>query len=1159
MYIATLLSPQLSQAAKRYWVGTGSNKNWNTTSNWSSTSGGGSGASVPGSSDTVYFNGGGTGQCILNANMNVKRLEMNSGFTDSLKQGSYTVTMGTGGWSLNAGSFIGGSGAITSSGTFSLTGSNFMSTSGIFTQSANFTYTSGSFSHNYGELKMSGTAVTMSGSITLYKFTTISTTSITLSSGTILTVSNLLGLNSTPINGGDIYVTGNISQSGSNTTGGGSTTITINGTGNQYFYGQTTSARNSHGWAPNITINKSSDTLFLKDWIVVRGNWRYTAGIVNVTKYPSTVCFPVGATGNNTIYGNQQFDNLIILGTGGSPNTVAVNSGDTLTVNHDINYGGNTALLLNGIVYCKGNLTNSNTYNSTSAGGTGTIVFSKTGDQHIYGYSTDVTTKLPSILVIKPSGKLYLHDFVKSSGDFLISQGSVDGTTYSATLHMFNQSGSRSISGKFSITNLSLQSSNGSYPFSLGTSDTITVTGTYTTEGTASWLSVNNGVINALGDVYLNNTSTSSNGGGSTTLLFSGSANQTLNGSTTYLSGRLGSVKINKTGGILTLKNNVSLGSGSDWKLISGNIDASTYTSTFIVPVGTHTIQGNQTFYNLSFEGENSTCTSNLTTTDTLTVNGLLKLGGTTGTITLNGGCYNAKGDITVTNSSSGMTTATGSIQISGTGNQTLTGSGVSGGGRLCNIKINKASGTLTMSSLITVAGNWTYVNGSVNPGTSTVLTYPAYNSSTVTTKNGSQYMSFNNFTALGNGTTVVGSQLITNKNLTIGTGATLDGNSKTIYIGGDWTNTGSFTYTGTTVVFGGSSSLGAPYQKVIKASGTVTFAKLKVDKPDGKLYLTSPTIVTDKLYMKKGIMVSTATNLLSISSTGSCDSTYTGSDTSYIAGPLKKIGNTVFTFPLGDTALATGQYHPLSITAPVIFTDAFTAQYFATGQGYGSTFDTDSLESISNCEYWDLTRNVGSSTVIPTLGWNVNSCNVDSYTDLRAAYFDSGTSKWKSMGYGGISANNNVGALKAGFGINGSPLHFLIGSTPGKTLRPYAILKRELDAGYYLVKDGNLKFKFDEEYNDLNDKMSFKIYNDQHTLVSNSATIPSTAIPLILTSDFGENFKTLNLLHCSISSSGSLPNGYYILEVENEKHEKWYLRFKHVNSVSIMCSTGGL
>lgn len=132
-------------AVDRYWVGNGSNTNWNSTANWSTTSGGASGASVPGSSDDVYYDGNGVGQCIINATVNIRKLSMGSGYTDTIKQNSNTITVGTSGMILSGGVFLGGSATVTDNGVFTLSGCIFTNTSSTLTIVGNYTFSSGTF------------------------------------------------------------------------------------------------------------------------------------------------------------------------------------------------------------------------------------------------------------------------------------------------------------------------------------------------------------------------------------------------------------------------------------------------------------------------------------------------------------------------------------------------------------------------------------------------------------------------------------------------------------------------------------------------------------------------------------------------------------------------------------------------------------------------------------------------------------------------------------------------------------------------------------------------------------------------------------------------------------------------------------------------------
>jgi hypothetical protein len=69
--------------AARYWVN-GGNGLWNSTTNWSTTSGGASGASVPTSSDDVFFDANGNSNSTISANITVLSLTIDAGYTATI-------------------------------------------------------------------------------------------------------------------------------------------------------------------------------------------------------------------------------------------------------------------------------------------------------------------------------------------------------------------------------------------------------------------------------------------------------------------------------------------------------------------------------------------------------------------------------------------------------------------------------------------------------------------------------------------------------------------------------------------------------------------------------------------------------------------------------------------------------------------------------------------------------------------------------------------------------------------------------------------------------------------------------------------------------------------------------------------------------------------
>lgn len=96
--------------ANRYWVA-GGDGNWSSTTNWSATSGGASGASAPGSADIALFDANsGNGTATVDTNITIQALTM-TGFTGTLAFGTNTITL------TNAGAVYTGATTFTVTGT----------------------------------------------------------------------------------------------------------------------------------------------------------------------------------------------------------------------------------------------------------------------------------------------------------------------------------------------------------------------------------------------------------------------------------------------------------------------------------------------------------------------------------------------------------------------------------------------------------------------------------------------------------------------------------------------------------------------------------------------------------------------------------------------------------------------------------------------------------------------------------------------------------------------------------------------------------------------------------------------------------------------------------------------------------------------------------
>ncbi len=104
-----------------------------------------------------------------------------------------------------------------------------------------------------------------------------------------------------------------------------------------------------------------------------------------------------------------------------------------------------------------------------------------------------------------------------------------------------------------------------------------------------------------------------------------------------------------------------------------------------------------------------------------------------------------------------------------------------------------------------------------------------------------------------------------------------------------------------------------------------------------------------------------------------------------------------------------------------------------------------------------------------------------------------------------------------------------------------YARLAKKINGGFYTVENMMLYFAFDEEYLSSN-TISCKIYNKKKVVVSpnlvidNSVDTPSQENYVLKKT--GDNRYVIDLTKTDIS------NGFYTLEVKNEKNEKFFVKF---------------
>jgi len=78
--------------ATKYWIGSGAG-NFNDNTRWSTTSGGSNDTTAATTGDDATFNGGGTGNCTLTADVTCSKLLLNTGYTGTFNTSTYNLTL----------------------------------------------------------------------------------------------------------------------------------------------------------------------------------------------------------------------------------------------------------------------------------------------------------------------------------------------------------------------------------------------------------------------------------------------------------------------------------------------------------------------------------------------------------------------------------------------------------------------------------------------------------------------------------------------------------------------------------------------------------------------------------------------------------------------------------------------------------------------------------------------------------------------------------------------------------------------------------------------------------------------------------------------------------------------------------------------------------
>lgn len=349
--------------------------------------------------------------------------------------------------------------------------------------------------------------------------------------------------------------------------------------------------------------------------------------------------------------------------------------------------------------------------------------------------------------------------------------------------------------------------------------------------------------------------------------------------------------------------------------------------------------------------------------------------------------------------------------------------------------------------------------------------------------------------------------------------------------------------YTSGQIFFGAAGNgraildgLADQYINDLASSTLPLFRDFQVAKVSGDIYLNIPIEVTTELDLDQGIVYTTNTNLLSMQDNATVSSV---SNASHLDGPIEKIGNDTFTFPVGDN----GFYRPISMSSPSNTSARFRSQYFDVDPntvGYNDGQKESSLGYISDCEYWILNREATSNNVSVTLSYDTYRGPCSGVTDptlLKVARWDAATSEWKNHGNGGSTGTTSGTVSTAGVVTNFSPFTFASDDIDVNPL-PITLISFKATANGSTV--------------DLDWQTGSEINNDYFTIERSVDGI--TFYPILTTDGAGNSTTTLDYHETDLSPISGM--SYYRLKQTDFNGE---FSYSHVEVVELTNGGSGV
>jgi hypothetical protein len=214
----------------------------------------------------------------------------------------------------------------------------------------------------------------------------------------------------------------------------------------------------------------------------------------------------------------------------------------------------------------------------------------------------------------------------------------------------------------------------------------------------------------------------------------------------------------------------------------------------------------------------------------------------------------------------------------------------------------------------------------------------------------------------------------------------------------------------------GANVSFNGNILQTVTSAGTLTFNNneaINFNNPQG-IHLNSDITFNNLVNFVSGIVTVPEPVVCTLSAAATVAG---ASNNSFINGRLKKIGNTAFTFPVGDSSAVFIGYVPVAISS----TTGAATDYFIAGyeRSPASIFPIANvgIEHVSNIDYWVLGRVGTTAPVNVTFYWTAASSNngspnyINNLQELIISYCDA--VNWISFsGLGQTTGNTTAGSI---------------------------------------------------------------------------------------------------------------------------------------------------